>query len=186
VYLANYIPGKGQDFALDVITRLAESAAHEFSVDFFGGATTTKDHIFRDSLEQTAKTRGLEQIVTFYGKTCDVEGTLKEYDALLHFSESESFGMVCYEALYHGVPVISSACGGPEEMIVDGVSGLLVPCDDIEKAAAVIVRFMKNANLAETFSRNGKIWSRDKAIKSRADLRDIMALAPAREIYDVS
>jgi glycosyltransferase involved in cell wall biosynthesis len=182
VYLANYIPGKGQDFALDVVTRVAERTAYKFSVDFVGGVTTQKDHIFRETLEKTAKTRGLEQIVAFYGKTYDVEESLKQYDALLHFSESESFGMACYEALYYGVPVISTACGGPEEMIVDGVSGLLVPFGDIEKAAAAIIRFMEHASLAEIFSRNGKRWSRDKASKNQANLRDVMTLAPTREI----
>jgi hypothetical protein len=71
-------------------------------------------------------------------------------------------------------------------MIVDGVSGLLFPFGDIEKAAAAIIRFMEHANLAETFSRNGKRWCRDKASKSQADLRDFMVLEPVREICDHS
>lgn len=39
----------------------------------------------------------------------------------------ESFSLVAREALIRGVPVVTSDCGGPEEVVRDGENGLVVP-----------------------------------------------------------
>jgi glycosyltransferase involved in cell wall biosynthesis len=51
---------------------------------------------------------------------------IKQHDVVLNFSEAESFSMTCAEAGFYGKPVIASKCGGPEEIIDDGKTGLLV------------------------------------------------------------
>jgi len=45
---------------------------------------------------------------------------------------NEAFGNVVVEALACGVPVVAYDRGGPGELVVPGVTGLLVPADDVD------------------------------------------------------
>jgi glycosyltransferase involved in cell wall biosynthesis len=45
-------------------------------------------------------------------------------------SDEEGFGMVIIEAMACGIPVVATRCGGPDDIIVDGETGFLVPVGD--------------------------------------------------------
>ena len=59
-------------------------------------------------------------------------------NALVLPSAFETFGVVLVEALATGIPVISTRCGGPEEIVERGL-GILVDRDDDESLAAAMV-----------------------------------------------
>lgn len=58
-------------------------------------------------------------------------------------SNYETFGLVAAEALVLGKPVVSTRCGGPEDIVAD-YDGLLVPTDSHEKLAAAILHIYRN------------------------------------------
>ena len=53
-------------------------------------------------------------------------------------SASESFGLTAAESLAHGVPVVSTRCGGPVEIL--GPYGRLVPVGDVAALADALTR----------------------------------------------
>lgn len=55
-------------------------------------------------------------------------------DAFALASHHETFGVVCAEALAAGVPVVTTASGGPQEFIDDS-NGMVVPVGDVDALA---------------------------------------------------
>lgn len=51
---------------------------------------------------------------------------ISKSNALVCSSRTESFGIVLIEAMALNIPVISTKCGGPEEILCDGKYGILV------------------------------------------------------------
>ena len=62
-------------------------------------------------------------------------------------SHREGFGVVCAEAMAHGRPVVASAVGGLLDLVVDGVTGLLVPAGDVEALRAALERLLGDREL---------------------------------------
>ncbi len=68
--------------------------------------------------------------------------------ALVLASRSEGLGRVIVEAFHRGRPVIGSRAGGIPDAVIDGVSGLLVPPEDVEALADAMTRILADRPLA--------------------------------------
>jgi glycosyltransferase involved in cell wall biosynthesis len=87
----------------------------------------------------------------------DIHDLLAAIDVLVISSEQESFGLTAIEALAMETPVVSTRCGGPEEILVDGVTGLLVPVKDPLAMADAIVRLLSDPVFARRLGARGRI-----------------------------
>jgi teichuronic acid biosynthesis glycosyltransferase TuaC len=96
-----------------------------------GGAAYRNTRLQEEELRRLASSLGLDGSVTFLGgRPQDEVARLMAESALLVLpSRAESFGAVLVEALACGTPVVATRCGGPEDIVRDGL-GLLVPTDD--------------------------------------------------------
>jgi glycosyltransferase involved in cell wall biosynthesis len=63
---------------------------------------------------------------------------------MLITSHQEGLGIVGLEALLHGTPVIATLCGGPEDFIIQGRNGYLVPIDDVQAMADKALELLSN------------------------------------------
>lgn len=61
-------------------------------------------------------------------------------------SQSETFGVSYIEALYAGLPVIATRCGGPESF-VDESNGLLMPVNDVDAFAKAMELMRQNYHI---------------------------------------
>ncbi len=162
LYLSNFIPGKGQDFALQAFSR-AYGINKNLRLLFAGGDMgLEKNKQFRQQLEEKIARLGLSGVVRFESFITDVEKKIKEADIVLNFSESESFSLTCLDALFYGTPLIATDCGGPAELFENGISGILVPNKNVDAMAEAMVTLASNFELRRAFSRNGKLYVRRK------------------------
>lgn len=63
---------------------------------------------------------------------------------LLSTSLYETFGQTLVEALSTGTPVVSFRCGGPEDIILPGVNGMLIPAYDVRAYAEAVAQLLTN------------------------------------------
>ncbi|MBC7446911.1 MAG: glycosyltransferase [Hymenobacteraceae bacterium] len=162
VYLGNYIAGKGHLTALRGFAAAYEQSP-ALRLDFYGGTMgLDKNQQLRRDLETESVALGLGAAVRFHEFATDVEGLIKGYDVLLNCSEVESFSMVCFEALYYGVPLIATDCGGPRELFEDERSGYLVPVGDVTAVANRLLRLAADPAQCRAFAQAGRKFVEQK------------------------
>ena len=81
---------------------------------------------------------GLEGRVHFLGFREDVPELLNGMDVYLSTSLTEGFSLTTVQAMAAGLPVVCTRSGGPEEIVTDGVDGVLVPVGDVPAIAAAV------------------------------------------------
>lgn len=162
LYLSNYIRGKGQEHALEAFA-IAHKKQPELRLTFMGGDMgLDKNKEFRAELEARAKELQLSEVVTFAPFNANVEGAIKQADIVLNFSEAESFSMTCLEAAYYGTALIATRCGGPEEIIDNGNTGITVPLKDVPAMAEAIGTLAGDEELRNKYARAGRKYVSEK------------------------
>ncbi len=92
----------------------------------------------RDALRQQAHALGIADRVELRGYLNEPWPVFGEAKMLALASHTEAFGNVLVEAMGHGLPVVATRCGGPEEVLGEGRFGRLVPIGDAKAMAAAI------------------------------------------------
>jgi glycosyltransferase involved in cell wall biosynthesis len=93
-------------------------------------------------VKEAVRTRGLEERVLLLGQENDMRGFYNSLDLLVVPSKTEAFGNVIIEAYACGVPVLSTNCGGPLEIIVNPEH--IVPIGDVQAMSSVLHQFAEN------------------------------------------
>jgi glycosyltransferase involved in cell wall biosynthesis len=127
------------------------------------------------SLQQQARSRGVEQFCLFQPATQDVPAWLRMMNIFVLTSESESFPNALLEAMACGCCVVASNVGGVPELVIDGVNGFTFPVGDAATLAACLTRLTQDPALrvalatsaAQTARQNFKI---ELAVKRLQDL----------------
>jgi glycosyltransferase involved in cell wall biosynthesis len=129
-------------------------------------------------LREAAARGPLAGRVAFTGFRHDTDDLLRGMDLFVHPAVlPESFGLTILEAMACGTPVIASRLGASSELVVDGVTGLLVPANDIHALADAMVRLLRDETLRERLGRAGRAhaeahYSLDRYLAGFAALYD--------------
>ena len=115
-----------------------------------------------DGLLRLRAELGLEKIVHFVGFRQDITLPLRSFDAFVLSSRSEGFSIATIQAMASGLAVIATRSGGPEEIVTDGVDGLLVPGADPAALAGAMVRLAGDKELRATLGKAARGTARAK------------------------
>ena len=138
---------KGQHVFLDAATCvLRQHPTAEFRL--IGAALFGEADYERRLREQVARSN-IGHAVEFCGFCDDVPDRIAALDVLVHASVTgEPFGQVVIEGMAAGKPVVATDGGGIPEIVVDGVTGLLVPMGDAAAMADAICQLLNDPALA--------------------------------------
>jgi glycosyltransferase involved in cell wall biosynthesis len=119
----------------------------------------------RQRLENLVIGLGLKDKVAFIGYQQNPFKYMAKAQIFVLSSFYEGFPNVVLEAMACEVPVISTRCpSGVEEIITDGVNGLLVPTGNEEALAMAMLKLLKDPEMRYRFLEAGREKVRDFAL----------------------
>lgn len=135
---------KGQDVLIKAIGLLKDR--YNITCYFAGEADSShKEELEQLKILAADVVRGSACEIVFLGNVADIPGFLKGIDLFVLPSRLEGFGISLIEALYMGIPCISSDINGPREIVGDNERGDLFeqgdPSDLADKLAEAIENF---------------------------------------------
>lgn len=146
---------KGQEVLLAALAALPSSARANVSVRIVGSAF--EDTSLEDALRDSVPAMGLAGIVSIEPFVADPTDLYRWADVVVVPSRRpESLGRVAIEAMAFGRPPLASAIGGLQEVVVDRVTGRLLPPSDAEALAAALQDILANPGSLAPMARAGR------------------------------
>jgi glycosyltransferase involved in cell wall biosynthesis len=148
-------PWKGQHIFLEA----ASIVRREFPQARFQviGAPLFNETDYDREIRELSALRDLGGVVEFTGHRDDVPALIAKMDLLVHASiTGEPFGQVIIEGMAAAKPVVATNGGGVPEIVLDGVTGLLVPMGDVAMMAQAIARFLGDRTFRERAGQLGR------------------------------
>jgi len=145
----------------------------------------------RAPLEAEAERLGVADRVRFLGRREDVPQLLAACDVFALPSLYEGSSLAVLEAMAAGIPIVSSAIGGTDELIDDGRSGLLVPPGDAKALAAALRQLLGDAELRRDLADRARervdagLTREQLATRVAATYRELLAYRGARQSFSI-
>src|SRR5262249_31786566 len=131
---------KGQHVALAAVAALPEVQLIVVGDAMFG------ERAYADDLRRRAKDLGIADRVHFLGFRTDVAYLMRMVDIVLHTSvAAEPFGRVILEGMLAERPVVATDAGGAREIVLNGLTGLLVPPGDPQALRVAMAELLPDA-----------------------------------------
>jgi glycosyltransferase involved in cell wall biosynthesis len=162
LFVGRLVERKGVRVLLDALA----DVRREDSVEL----TVVGDGPLRADLERQATELGVDDIVRFRGAVpqVELERSFASCDAFVlpavtdSKGDTEGLGVVLLEAMTYGRPVIASDTGGIVDIVLDRVTGLLVPPSDEQALADAIRTYIRNPELARQLARAGAAHAQER------------------------
>ncbi|MFB6344559.1 MAG: glycosyltransferase, partial [bacterium] len=144
--------------------RLIEQKGHSDLLRTFRDLTEEHDHVhlvvvgdgpLEDELKTLAEDYSIDDSVTFTGFRSDVASIMQSFDAFVHPSLWEGFGLVFLEAMAVKLPVVATNVSAIPEIVVDGETGLLVPPESPDELRNALEKIVTSKDRREELGNNG-------------------------------
>jgi glycosyltransferase involved in cell wall biosynthesis len=143
--VANFFPEKDHILLIKAYEILKEN--YPIALTFIAEGDTP----YKAKVMAYVESRQLTEIV--FKTSRDHDTYTHQTDIFVLTTHSEGDPIVLKEAMSVGIPVIASRVGAVNEVISDGIDGLLVEDDDIEGLVHALTRLIEGAELREGIAR---------------------------------
>lgn len=114
------------------------------------------DGPMRGSLEELKNRVDRENRVHFMGERHDLPIIYRMMDIFVQPSDNEGISNTVLEAMASGIPIIATAVGGNNELVKEGLNGMLVPPGEIQGLRRALRRYLEKAGDRELHGRNAR------------------------------
>jgi glycosyltransferase involved in cell wall biosynthesis len=147
--IGRFSPEKGQDVFIEAFKLLVAENSGVRAI-FIGEGPT------EELIRRRVAAYGLEEHIIFAGYQSGISTFYPLFDMVVMPSRSEGLPSVALEALFHRIPVVATSVGGTSEVIVDGLTGLLVPPENPSILAEAMSRILSDRPLARRLAASGE------------------------------
>jgi len=155
--VANLRPAKGYHYFIRAAAIIAKSIP---KVRFL--VIGEEEDKLRERITKEINALGLTDKVILLGFREDVPELLRILNVFVLSSISEGLSIATIEAMAAGVPVVVTESGGPQEIVVEGKTGFLVPPKDEKSLAEKALLLLKNGKLATSMGKDAQAQVRAK------------------------
>jgi len=164
IYVAELIPNKNQKMLFEALQEIHKKRTDTYLV--LVGPDHAEGHF-----QRLAQQMGVAEFVVFTGWRSDVGACLNAADIAVASSKREGLALNIVEAMYCGLPVVSTDNRGHVPIIRDGENGYLVHVDESEKMAQRVLELAEHPEICQRFA--------------AADISGFGTEAVTRQIVDV-
>jgi poly(glycerol-phosphate) alpha-glucosyltransferase len=159
IMITRLVSVKRVDHAIKAWQKVVQSLP-EAKLDIYG------DGPEKNQLQELIDSLGLEDSVKLHGYLENAREQARTAICHILTSSYEGQSLAIAEAMALGCPSISYEISyGPQEMISDGLSGLLMPSGDIDSLASAIVKILGDQKLASKLSAEAIKWAKSAGPK---------------------
>lgn len=145
---------KGFDLLIKAFSLIA-SKIPDWYIDIYGHGSD------EEVLKKMIHEKGLDKRISLKGETDAIYDEYKKSQFFVLSSRYEGFGLVLVEAMSCGIPCVSFRCEyGPEDIITDGVDGILAKDGNVEDLANKILWMATNPDKRKSMG----VEARSKAL----------------------
>lgn len=153
LYIGELSERRNTLFLIDVFKRVYEKMGGNVSLQIIGKGKEA----YASKVKEYAKNLNVEEGISFIARKdqSELPEVYGEADLFVFPTNYDIFGMVLLEALYFGVPVISSKNGGSETLLKNVQCGKVIERFDVDEWTSAIVETLENRQLRSQMSQNG-------------------------------
>ncbi len=144
LFLSNLMESKGVYLLLEACKQLKQKQL-VFQCTFVGGVGDINKRQFAEKLQEM----DLESHVHYVGEKFGVEKEcfFSNADIFVHPTLNDCFPLVLLEAMQYSLPVVSTLEGGIPDIVVDGLTGFLIPPNNTERLVSKLEILIDNYDL---------------------------------------
>ena len=149
-------PKKGQWYLIEALSQIPRVTLEKSKFVIVGGTPLGKEHLL-ESLAEKIKEAGLESVVSMKGFCNDIRTEMNKADVCIVPSlMNGSFPIAVLEAMSAEKPVIVTKNSGAAEMITDGSNGFLIPPNDSNQFAQVLIEMIESKSRVKEMGMKAK------------------------------
>jgi glycosyltransferase involved in cell wall biosynthesis len=178
--IGRLVKAKGFDIVIKSLSKINSSSNIKFILKIAG------DGEEKNNLKNLVKSLNLAESVEFLGWVENQQDFFSNIDIFILPSLAETFGLVLLEAMKYGVPIITTNCDGPKEILKPDIDCLMLDLNDKNhdlpsQITTAIIKLINDKDLANNLIENAfirlqKRYSFDILEKNLADLFKIEKL----------